>query len=363
MLKDKESSFTYNLTLPQIELLRKKLEEYHFDIDRAPYAHFKASGDKVTIWAYESCSVIIQGKGAKDFITFILEPDILQKATLGYEEVIDPDLFTPHLGIDESGKGDFFGPLVVAGVYTDEETSRCLIQAKIRDSKKIKSDAQAKKLAREIKHIIGSQSYKVLVITPLRYGELYADFKNLNRLLAWAHATVIEDLILRAPKAHFALSDQFADPVVLEKELDKRGKKIELRQRPQAENDIAVAAASILARAEFIDRLNQLSLEIGVPLPKGATQVKEAAALILQKHNVETLDRVCKTHFKTYTEVLQESLPLIPSPGISNPTSSSPPENSTHDNSPHHHQATSTTSSQQNPPIPTNSMPSTPHEP
>lgn len=311
MHKDKDTTFTYNLTLPQIELLRKKLEDYHFDIDRAPYAHFKATGDKVSIYAYESCSVVIQGKGAKDFITFILEPDVLQKVTLGYEEVITPELFEPHIGIDESGKGDFFGPLVVAGVYTDEETSRSLLQAKIRDSKKIKSDAQAKKLAREIKTIIGPQSYKILVLMPLRYGELYTEFKNLNRLLAWAHATVIEDLILRAPKAHFALSDQFADSIVLEKELAKREKKIELRQRTKAENDIAVAAASILARAEFLDRLNQLSLEVGVPLPKGASQVKSTAAIILQKHDIHTLDRISKTHFKTYTEVLQESLPLL----------------------------------------------------
>ncbi len=328
MLKDKDTTFTYNLTLPQIELLRNKLEDYHFDIDRAPHAHFKASGDKVTIFAYESCAVVIQGKGAKDFITFILEPDVLQKATLGYEEIISPELFTPHLGIDESGKGDFFGPLVVAGVYTDEEISRALLQAKIRDSKKIKSDAQAKKLAREIKSIIGAQSYKILVMMPLRYCELYAEFKNLNRLLAWAHATVIEDLILRAPKAHFALSDQFADPVVLEKELAKREKKIELRQRTKAESDIAVAAASILARSEFLDRLNQLSLEIGIPLPKGATQVKETAALILKKHNIDTLDRVCKTHFKIYTEVLQESLPLLSNSTEAIPLTSSESQNS-----------------------------------
>ncbi|MCS7063753.1 MAG: ribonuclease HIII [Methylacidiphilales bacterium] len=311
MHKDKETTFTYNLTLSQIELLRKKLEEYHFDIERAPYTHFKANGDKVTVSAYDSGAVVIQGKGAKDFVTFILEPDVLQKATLGYEEILEPELFEPHIGVDECGKGDFFGPLVVAGVYTDEETSRALMQARIRDSKKIKSDMQAKKLAREIKTTIGSQSFKILVLMPLRYSELYAEFKNLNRLLAWAHATVIEDLILRAPKAHFALSDQFADPIVLEKELLRRHKKIPLRQRTNAEKDIAVAAASILARAEFIDRLHQLSLEVGVPLPKGASQVKEAALEILRKHGADTLERLCKVHFKTYNELLQESLPLL----------------------------------------------------
>ena len=95
-----------------------------------PYAHFGAEhrGEKVSLALYKSGKLVIQGKGTTDFIQFYLEPILLGEARLGYEHVLDPTMLEARIGVDESGKGDFFGPLVVAGVYLDETAARRMME-------------------------------------------------------------------------------------------------------------------------------------------------------------------------------------------------------------------------------------------
>jgi ribonuclease HIII len=205
-----------------------------------------------------------------------------------------------RIGIDESGKGDYFGPLVIAAVFVDATTQGELALMQVRDSKKI-SDGRILEMAPDIKAIC---PHSVIAIGPHKYNELYAKIRNLNRLLAWGHAKALENLLDRV-SCERAISDQFGDERLILNALQEKGRKIVLEQRTKAESDMAVAAASILARAEFLLRLKRLSDEVGTTLPKGASPAVELAAkMVIKKHGQERLDSVAKLHFKTTQAVL-----------------------------------------------------------
>lgn len=205
-----------------------------------------------------------------------------------------------RIGIDESGKGDYFGPLVIAAVFVDATTQGELKLMEVRDSKKV-SDGRILELAPDIKTIC---PHSIIAIGPQKYNELYAKIKNLNRLLAWGHAKALETLLERVP-CDRAISDQFGNERLILNVLQEKGRKIVLEQRTKAESDLAVAAASILARAEFLIRLKRLSGEVGTTLPKGASPAVELAAkMIVKKHGQDRLGSVAKLHFKTTQAVL-----------------------------------------------------------
>lgn len=204
-----------------------------------------------------------------------------------------------HIGVDESGKGDFFGPLCIAGVLVNEKSEKLFTELGIKDSKKI-SD---KKILELEKSIRANAVHSVVAISNGRYNELYANIKNLNKLLAWGHARVIEN-ICENNECDYALSDQFGDESLIKSALMKYGRNIELRQMVRAESDIAVAAASILARATYVRKMAEMEQTYGVKFPKGcAQQVKDAAKEFIDKYGKVRLSEVCKTHFKTYNEV------------------------------------------------------------
>ena len=206
-----------------------------------------------------------------------------------------------RIGIDESGKGDYFGPLVIAAVFVDATTQAELKLMEVRDSKKI-SDGRVLEMAPDIKTIC---PHSVVVIGPQKYNELYGKIKNLNRLLAWGHAKALENLLERGVTCERAISDQFGDERLILNALQEKGRTIVLEQRTKAESDLAVAAASVLARAEFLLRLKRLSGEVGTTLPKGASPAVELAAkMIIKKHGRERLDSVAKLHFKTTQSIL-----------------------------------------------------------
>jgi len=206
----------------------------------------------------------------------------------------------PWIGTDESGKGDYFGPLVIAGVYMNRRRMDVLKHLNIRDSKKI-SEKRVLELDFRIRSIC---PYSVVVIGPEKYNVLYQKMKNLNRILAWGHARVIENILLKID-CNKAVSDQFGDEKFIKDALMEKGKNITLIQMHQGERDFAVAAASVVARAEFIRRLNLLSKESGIILPKGSSSlVDEAGKKILEKLGKENLVRFAKLHFKNTEKVL-----------------------------------------------------------
>jgi ribonuclease HIII len=299
------TSHTAALNIDQAKKLRTLLTELGFEFVDKEYTLYAARKGKLNVSVYQKGpKVLIQGKDTKDFVEFQLEPLILGEAKLGYEEINDPQMFEPHFGIDESGKGDYLGPLVIAGVFTDRGICHALMKAGVMDSKKINTPAKIRKLAAVIRATPGVRHH-VVTIAPLRYNSLYQDFGNLNKMLAWGHATVIEQLLLKVPDCPRALSDQFAKEFVLERALAAKKINIVIDQRTKGESDIAVAAASILARETFIDWMDKTSAAGGIELPLGASRaVIEAARKIVELKGEQALGSVAKLHFKSTEQVL-----------------------------------------------------------
>ncbi|MDW8307777.1 MAG: ribonuclease HIII [Verrucomicrobiales bacterium] len=296
--------YTCKLTDAQAAALEACLKARNFAFRTVPYARFAAEKDGTQVVFYNSGKLVVQGKGTEDFIQFLLEPEVLKEARFGYETVLNPELLAPRIGVDESGKGDFFGPLCVAGVYVNETILRGWQPLGIRDSKNIGSDRRIAELARQIRTTRGCVT-NVVAIGNEAYSRLHAKMGNVNAVLAWAHARVIENLLARhdqmQPPPVRAISDQFATSKdVIARALMARGRGLELVQRHKAEEDLAVAAASILARDEFLRRLAVLEKKFGCEFPRGAgPAVDEAARRFVEVFGPERLGEVAKLHFRT----------------------------------------------------------------
>ena len=298
------TSYTCKLNEAQATALKAYMEEHHFKFRDVPYARFAGEKGKLNLVFYESGKLVVQGKETQEFIEFVLEPEILKEARLGYEAVLNPDLLLPRLGVDESGKGDFFGPLCIAGAYVNESVIKAWQDVGIRDSKNISSDKRIGELADVIRKTPGCV-WTVVPVGNEAYNRLYQKMRSVNTLLAWGHARVIENLMgqkhrMQPPPVR-AISDQFAsNKETVAKALMSLGRQIELVQRHKAEEDLAVAAASILARDEFVTRLSRLEKEFDLALPKGASAAVDAAAKeFINKHGAENLGKVAKLHFRT----------------------------------------------------------------
>ncbi len=301
-----ENTHTHLLTLAQAAKLKELLIDRGWSLGPKEYALYTAKKDKLNVTVYEKGpKVLIQGKGTAEFIEFILEPEILGVAEMGYEEVHQPEMFQPHLGIDESGKGDFYGPLVIAGVYVNPDIARHLLKVGVQDSKAITSDKRIRDLGEAIRQTPGI-AVDVVSLGPLKYNEVYRTAGNLNRLLAWGHSRVIENLLEMRPDCPRALSDQFAHEQVLQKALLERGKRIQLDQRTKGESDVAVAAASILARERFINWLDEGGRRLGITFPRGCTSkdVEILGKALVKQHGTDFLQKIGKMHFRTSYRIL-----------------------------------------------------------
>lgn len=216
-------------------------------------------------------------------------------------------LTLPIIGTDESGKGDYFGPLVSAAVYVDEVSAKELTICGVADSKKL-SDSRNLELSRRVAGITSGR-FAVIEISPERYNSLYEQFKKekktLNTLLAWGHAKAMEEVLTKVD-CKVAIADQFADERVILGKLQEKGKSLQLIQMPKAERNIAVAAASVMARARFLEKLEKLSSEYKIKLPKGASQmVIEVGKKFVDVHGNESLRKVAKLHFKTTKQIIK----------------------------------------------------------
>jgi ribonuclease HIII len=217
-----------------------------------------------------------------------------------------------RIGTDESGKGDYFGPLVVGAVYADGASAERLAGLGVADSKKL-SDKRVLELGPKIRELCPSD---VVRINPLKYNHLHAKFGNLNVLLAWAHARAIENLLGRVD-CKTVISDQFGDEKYLREKLMRKGRKVELIQRPRAEDDAAVAAASVIARAEFLRSLEYMAKAYGLAFPKGASDVVHAGRMFVAAYGSERLPEVAKTHFKTTAKIVGGALEPASPPAVS----------------------------------------------
>ncbi len=290
-------TFTTKINLKLAAKLMEDLKNQGFELSTPAYTVFQAKKKGLTCTLYESGSLTVQGKEMKEFMEFYLEPEILQ--TFQYSHPEAHLNLEPHIGMDEAGKGDFFGPLCVAAIYADGTGIKKMHEFGVKDSKKI-SDDGILKLAKKLR---AEFAYTVIRLFPKKYNELHGKFKNLNRLLGWAHAAALGDLAMKTG-CKKAILDQFAEKHVMENALRQKKVEIDLEQKVRGEEDLVVASASILARAAFLEGLKTLSEEHGIELPKGAgSKVKETAQKLIAKFGPNVLDKVAKTHFKTAGEL------------------------------------------------------------
>ena len=297
----KLASYTAKLDDAQMEKLRAVCEGRHFEPFEVAYTRFafKSDAARINVCAYTSGKVVIAGKGTEEFVTMTLEPEVTGAAKLGYDDVLHPDWFESHAGLDESGKGDFFGPVIAATVIADRAMIETWIKAGVKDSKAIAESQIIKldKLIRETKGVVVRTRFAGMP----RYNELMGRPRaNLNLLLAWMHASALEEA-LTVRRVPWGLLDQFTKQPLVQKELAKKGvKDFDLRMRTKAEEDPVVAAASVVARAEFVRQMHLLSKKFGAKLQKGAGPlVKTQAAEIIAKFGARALGEFAKLHFRT----------------------------------------------------------------
>ena len=309
------TSYTIKLDDAQMEKLRAAVAKKYWEEVEVPYTRFAFKGPKVNVTAYTSGKVVVAGKETEDFVQNVIEAEVTGMAQLGYDDVHHPEWFEPHAGLDESGKGDLFGPVVAATVIAERAQIEAWRAAGVRDSKSIE-DSQILKLDELIRGTPGAV-VEVVYCGMAKYNELMQKpAANLNRLLAWQHARALE-AALQKKWVSRGLLDQFSTEPLVQRELKKRGlERFNLEMRTKAESDPVVAAASVVARAEFVRIMRELAREFGEKLQFGAgAQAKAQAAQIIERFGARALPRFAKLHFRTCYEVVSaagklDELPL-----------------------------------------------------
>ena len=328
IVSPKKTSFTFELTNDQQELLLGVMVNGNYRRREVPYSLYSIEGDHFNATLYEKekhgkRKLCVQGSKAEDFVLFQLEPIVLGAASLGYEQELNPELFSAHAGSDESGKGDYFGPLVVCCAYTDEGLSEEMRKLGVKDCKQM-SDKAVLTAGAALRRLLGPTGYAVVKLGPAAYNRLYAKMRNINRMLAWAHGTAIEELLEKRPGCDRVVVDQFAPTeATILRALKPLGKKAKVEQRHKAESDIAVAAASVIARELFIRACEEMGKEFAnaggsgapapqpkegarSPIPLGSSdpRVRELAEEMVRKNGPTWLMNHCKAHFQTTDKVL-----------------------------------------------------------
>lgn len=298
----KKTMYTHKLSQEQLDKLQHILEMKMWEPYEVEYAQFGFKGNKVNVVGYQSGKLVVQGKETEDFIINTLEPEVLGEARFGYDEVYHPEWFESHAGMDESGKGDLFGPVITACVIADKVHIDAWIKAGIRDSKTI-TDGRILKLDKIIRETKGI-SVETCFCGMTKYNELMGKPRaNLNLLLAWQHAKSLT-AALGKKRVPWGMLDQFSKQNLVGRYF--KDPKFDLRMQTKAEADPVVAAASVVARAEYVRYMDGLSKKFGDTLAKGASaKVKEQATEILHKFGPERLGEFAKLHFKTSYQVVE----------------------------------------------------------
>ena len=256
------------------------------------------------------CTKLVQQGGPDGFIRALEIKGGAKSAPANafpVREIKDIPDMGDHIGTDESGKGDFFGPLVVAGVYVSERTAKLLEFLGVQDSK-MSSDKKNRELARQIREMIPAEDIELICLMPSTYNGLYMKMGNLNTMLGWAHSRVIENLLSRHEGCNNVVADQFASEYVLARSLMERGRRAHVLQTPKGERDIAVAAASVIARDEYLRQMETLFKKAAIDslpeLPKGAgSNVDRVAKALAVKYGKQALSDFAKLHFKNFEKL------------------------------------------------------------
>ena len=303
---------TLHVTEEQKINLRRYLEKKGFSFETRPYQEFLARKDAVVVNLYTSGNVVFGGSnkaGIQEIEKYLLSIGSLE--IRGKEKGYPPIAVSgTRIGTDEAGKGDYFGPLVIAGVLITADKEQELAKLGVRDSKTL-SETAISNLAFNIRRTLNREHCEVISISPATYNRLYQKLSNLNRILGWGHARAIENLLETGKDCKVAIADQFGDQRYIETALTNKGREIELLQMPKAERDSAVATASILARDTFVNKLKEMGERYGTVFPKGSSNVVGFGKQFVKEHGMDALLQVAKVHFSITREITGGSVPQV----------------------------------------------------
>ena len=295
-----QDTFVTKVPRGQFAALRARLSAGSFEYGTVPYAEFRAKGEGVVATLYSSGKFVVQGGDPAAFVARWTDLDpgasAAPKARKSAREDAPLDLAPPVTGSDEAGKGDYFGPLVVAAVRADGDMLERLTALGAADSKTL-TDSRALKLGAQLRDEV---EFAVRRVDPNEYNAIYPDYPALNPMLADLHAEVIGQL---AQPGENVLVDQFERRGLVRERLEPL--KIRLTEVPRAERHAAVAAASIIARQEFLLGLAELSEDFGMPLHKGAGAPTDAVGRrLVEEQGEDALRGAAKLHFKNTGKIL-----------------------------------------------------------
>lgn len=301
---------TMQVPTDQIDTFQKYLKERGFSFEDRPHQVFLARNEGITVNLYENGKIVFGGNDfprmeeIRDFLLSIGASNVKKHK----KEFPPIDVSGTRIGTDEVGKGDYFGPLVVGGVLVVEDKEEELSTLGIKDSKTL-GETTITNLAIKIRGILDKTEYEVIWISPIKYNILYNELGNLNKILGWGHARAIENLLNNEKDCKTAIADQFGDQSYIERSLMKKGRRIRLIQVPHAERDLAVAAASVLARERFNQKFQEMGDTYGKQFPKGASHVVEFGKQLVKEYGTDILRNVAKLHFSTTRQIIGD-LPL-----------------------------------------------------
>ena len=302
-----------------LDLERAKFDEFRtrlgalgFSFENRPHQVFLARGDGIVVNLYESGRVVLGGAAERHApVTAILEQLGVRFTQRATPRLPPLDFHGTRVGMDEVGKGDYFGPLVVCAALTTEPQAAELLGIGVRDSKML-GDTTISNLAVKIRRILLAEQIRIIRLQPVRYNLLFERMRNVNRVLGWAHATSLEGVLAFREPCNLAIADQFGDESYIEDSLKKRGKKVRLIQIPKAEREIAVATASVLARDDLLRARLAMREEYGEDFPLGASNVEEFAKRLVGRLGTGALVATAKVHFTTTGRVLGTGSSLSP---------------------------------------------------
>ncbi|SET78232.1 ribonuclease HIII [Salinibacillus kushneri] len=284
-----------------------KMQEYYKDQlkpDPPVHTFFAAKVNGCAITAYKSGKVLFQGKNHEiEANKWGSSKNTQQKYQTKPDRQIPSFVNQSHIGSDEAGSGDFFGPLTTAAAYVEETKIPLLKELGVGDSKTM-SDDKIMELAKKIRQ--AEIPYSLMVLHNQKYNHLQQKGWTQGKMKVMLHYHAIMKVRQKMDTSQLKgiLVDQFSEPHVFKRHLASEQKRMpnQFHFMTKAESySIAVAAASIIARAKFVKEMDQLSREIGFHLPKGASKkVDEQAARIIQKKGKQTLHDCSKIHFSTY---------------------------------------------------------------
>ena len=301
-----------DLERAKFDELRARLAALGFSFENRPHQVFLARGDGIVVNLYESGRVVLGGAAERYAPVMAILEQLGTRNTQRATPRLPPlDFHGTRVGMDEVGKGDYFGPLVVCAALITEPQATELLGIGVRDSKTL-GDTTISNLGVKIRKILLPEQIGIVRLAPVRYNLLFERMRNVNRVLGWAHATALEDVLAFREPCDLAIADQFGDESYIEDSLKKRGKKVRLIQTPKAEREIAVATASVLARDNLLRARLAMREEYAEDFPLGASNVEEFAKRLVGRLGTGALVATAKVHFTTTGRILGTGSSLTP---------------------------------------------------